>query len=380
MAGIHLVRASVGGLAVVVAALGALSAAPPPAGPSATTEPPLEIPEAALKSGTGYEEQVGARIKHWAEVIRSAKDPGVEDAVIKARNGLVADYAKYDNARYQFLFARESARQLTPLLGVADQYKHLKQVNVAMALARMTSASIQEALDKMVSHENPAVRYLGWQGYRASRTVVMGQSLAAIARMFQTLKDRADKETSAPAMGAMFQCLRLPARPQQVSERDYQEAQKKAAEVLLTCWRKRCEQTWAGDAEMTEMCRAGVDAWAALADHVAADKDLLKKALQSLLDLAWCAAKPFAQTALSEVEMLLLQDCEGALNAIKKTQKKYIESPLEPGTPAQRSAVGSGILKWVADLKEDGAAEPKFQTPTTTSAPATTPAATAPTP
>ena len=50
----------------------------------------------------------------------------------------------------------------------------MRQVNVALAASKVDQADNQPSFEAMVVHANPAVRYLGWQGYSEARTLVLG--------------------------------------------------------------------------------------------------------------------------------------------------------------------------------------------------------------
>ena len=356
------------GLAVFAVSVRTLPAAPPA----------LEINQTDLDAGAmdPHVKAIAAYVKYWSDQLAAAKD---EKTVLDARTGLVEGYSKYDKPNYQLVYAREAAKALVPLLDLAEPNKSLKQINIAIALARMNAASVQEALSKMAASSNPAVRLLAWKGYKAARTKILAQTKADIDRMMATLTDRVGKEQSPQVLPDLFQVFRLPAAcPAEVPEKIYAEAQKQMVTILASVWAARCNSVQT-NVELVPACRSGVEAWSSLGQGLT-DKDLRKKALQNIVGMAWNAARAYETGKGSDLDAYaaLALDCEKALNDNKKTQKKHIEGPLTDTKKSQEertAALVLGVLKWAEDLKDDGVVEPKDE-PAATSAPAAATSAT----
>lgn len=335
--------------------------------------PALEINQADLDAGAmdTHVKAIAAFVKYWADQLAAGKD---EKSILDARNGLIEGYNKYDKPNYQLVYAREASKALVPLLDGGEPNKTLKQVNLAIALSRMSAASVQDALTKMISNANPAVRLLACKGYKAARIKILAQTKADIDRMMTTLAERVKKEQSPNVLPDLYQVFRLPAAcPAEVPEKIYGEAQKQMAGILGAAWPARCDSIVA-NVEYVQAGRYGVEAWSSLGQGVT-DKDLRKKILQSIVDMAWHAGRTYETAKGGDLDTYagLLLDCEKALNDIKKTQKKNVEGPLADPKKSQEersAAVVLGVLKWAEELKEDGVAEPKDEPATPASAPA----------
>jgi len=305
------------GLAAILWWAGGAVSAPPAAAPAGP--PKLEIPRNQADIGPldNYLPQIRERIKYWVTKMRDAT---TVDALVAARTGLVKDFEMFDRPRelggspeertdtaYHHSFAGEAANQLMPLLEAPDGIRSVRQVNVALALAQMASASLQDSLAKLAADKtNPAVRYLGWQGYRESCTAILSQrSKAKTDRLFQVMKDRAAAETSAPVVGVLLHALRLTvARPKTVDANEYRDAQKRAFAILSQEWMPRCKQVQVGDAEMAAAMVHGVESVKALAGALKDDKEIQTAALQMLINLTASACQAFCSIRKEGMEWI----------------------------------------------------------------------------
>lgn len=359
--------------------------------------PPLDIPESALKGtlSSSHVAQIQARIKHWVDQIATATRD--EQAIPKARTGLINDYLSYESAGYRLTFAREAAKLLLPFLkdrlADSDALKPLKEVNAALAVVRMPQVSLQPVVTVMVAHGNPAVRYLGWRAYIGLRIRVMGQGAEVRDRIFASLKAAADTEESPPVMGQIFKMLQLPrVRPEAVAETTYRSAQRRSFRTLQEIWPKQCR--WliaADDPAVAEASLGGVEAVASFAGVMATDRSGRQTTLQMLVDVAYAAAHAYARAgaegALAVANEGLLRECEKVLNAVAGKQNTYLERALSDSKILDRGAAviygtdpstgkAYGVLQWIEELKDLGVVKPaiKAPAPTTTSAPASAPA------
>ncbi len=408
---------------------------------------PIDIPRTERETGLSSSsiKQIDDWLKYYTGIIRTARDEKkeklvkAEEKIVKARDGIIRDiYNWYDESLYKYEVARRAAVIVTPLLeghNAGDSLRHLRQVNAAMAVSRMAQVSIQPALEKMVTSKNAAVRRLGWvgsrsvpaRGYRAIRTRILVQSVAATNTMFASLEKAARTEKNAQVVAAVFHVLNLPQSPTvPVPEKTMRTARVRAFGILKAAWRARCRQVIAEDTDMSEACRKGVSAVLRLTESLGGnDKKARTAGLQMIVDAAWCAATAYdkamtpteeasrvitrqreiirnikqgdeeadskiraatakierAETRIAElrpkvvVNSLLLRDCEAALNRLAGVQKNHLVTMLTkekihgPRGPAVQLAV---LVGWVKDLEKQGVVAPKFKAP---AAPATTPTA-----
>jgi len=319
--------------------------------------------------------QLKARVQYWLDMIRDAKD---DRAMLEGRAGLVKDFGMSDNPDFRYTFG-SVAGELAPTYLNLDS--PARQINVALALSRMNAIPIRPALDLMIVHPNPAVRYLGWEGYRNIRLEVAAHPLDG-PKMCAAIAKAAQAETSPLVIGEMFGTLTLPmVPPPSIPPDSIAKARREFSRVFLTVWTLCCRKMLAGDTEFAETCRKGVDAARNFALTPGADPDTTKKMLQALVDMAWCAAKAYdaagANGPVADAAGGVLMECEAALNAGKNLQRNHLQAPLtDPNVPERGAAVRYGVTRWIDELKADGVVQPDFKAPTTsaTSGPAAPPA------
>ncbi len=334
--------------------------------------PPLDIPPGALAALNAHIPQIDERLKYWGEQIVKATTPS---EITEARDGALNDYRLYTSTDYQYTFAQRAAEVLSPFLNGSlkkdDKLLPLKEVNLALALSRMPQVTIQPALDVMVVHRNPGVRYLGYDGYRAVRTLILGQLPDYVTRMFDALKAAAAKEDSAPAVGAIFQLVNFSEfTTGSVSGFVIRDAQAQGFEILQANWARWCDRVLRGNAEITRAFTKGVQSVKTLAPTVATDRAGKAKVLQLLVDLGRCSSIAYDEVQnkkglIALENKVLLRDCESILSEVSGKRLDYVTKPLTDEDVADRGAgVKTAILKWVEDLSEFGVVKPKFESPT----------------
>jgi len=345
----------------------------------------LDIDEVALSGGLTEQDQqkINAVLSFWAQRIVEADDP---KDIIAARKSLVSGYGRYPTSTYfQYAYAGQAAKILTPILTEAgkpdDNLWSLKQVNLAIALSRMSQETIQPALEAMVVHDNPAVRYLGWMGYQAVRTFILSQTPEYAQRMFASLTHAAVEEKEAPVLAAIFSVCNITpiaGASATVSEQVLANARQQAFAVLRTNVRRWCLRVMRSELEVTKAFAKAVIAIQTLSSAMD-DEEVKTQALQMLVDVVYCAAKAFddaqGQGEISKENAALLKRTEVALIALSGKRANHISGPLnEDDLPDQGAAVRDGVFQWIEDLQEFNVAKPEFA-PTTqpVSLPAATP-------
>jgi len=351
---VSLARLLLGSAVVVILGRGLPAAAPPV----------WDISDAAISGGLlpSHVSQIDARIRYWVETMRQARD---YKTVVTSRTGLLQDYGSFGSVEFRYTFARLAAEFVTPLLELPDD---IKQVNAALALSRMPQVIMQPALEKMVVHRNPAVRYLGWRGYRGVRTLLLAQGPSYRQTMFRSLGAAAARENSPLVIRAIFGVLRIPAAGAAVPEDVRSKAQEQAFVIFQQIWPSCCRRVLAGNAVMAEASQEGLAALLNFAPIFGAQKANSVAILQMVVEMTWCSAMAYDQARASgpiaAANTALLRECEKALNNLKNTRNKDIEAPLTaPKQPDRGSAVRLGVLEWIKLLKDDGVVKPSFKLP-----------------
>jgi hypothetical protein len=326
----------------------------------------------------GEKEQVRGRIKYWLKIIRTAEKP---TEIIKGARGLLQDYQDLKKKpRHQYTFASLVSEEAVPVFKqLGGQHRLLRETNLALALSQMPQLEIQKALEEMIVHRNPAVRFYGWRGYRRLREQVLIFGSRYTDKMYRSMRTRATEETSAPVVTALFQAIYMPpVPPPGVSIRSFLQYQRSAFEILKGCWIKRCKEVWGGNGGIADASRKGV---AGLANFVAVfknDKAKRTDVLQMAINMAYCSAKAFdeALKKIREAEKKeqknypaveardacaqLLRDCENTLNYVTGEQRRFISRPLSnPDEEDPGLAVRMGVLEWIAVLKDEGLTDPE---------------------
>jgi hypothetical protein len=244
----------------------------------------------------------------------------------------------------------------------------IKQVNAALVLSRMPQVIMQPALEKMVVHRNPAVRYLGWRGYRGVRTLLLAQGPSYRQTMFRSLDAAVARENSPLVIRAIFGVLRIPAAGAAVPEDVRRKAQEQAFAIFRQIWPNCCRRVLAGNAVMAEVSQEGLAALLNFAPIFRTQKASSEAILQMVVEMTWCSAMAYDQAGaagpIAAANTVLLRECEKALNSLKDTRHKDIEAPLtDPKQSDRGSAVRLGVLEWIKLLKDDGVVKPSFKLP-----------------
>jgi len=311
------------------------------AGPAGA--PKLEISAEAMKAKTlspQDRQKIRQALEFHANLLRRAKVADATD-IDSARKGMLDLYRRFKGTTHQYAVAELAAEILTPLLKLPNR---LKQINVALVLSQMPQASVQPALEQMVVHPNEAVRYLGWTGYQSIWRAAVAEGRPAVEKMYAALSKRADAETSAIVVAAIWDILKWRADPPPI----LRDANKRAMAILAPSWTKRCTAVRKGNVAMV---RAGEKGLAAVAGHaknsVGKNPAVARAAAQMIADLAWAAAKAYQsahKTAYDktaneirpipaiQASKLLLLACEASLNELlgrgPGTRERFLRHPL----------------------------------------------------
>lgn len=338
----------------------------------ATAQPRLDFSCDQIAAGplpSQIRQQVDEFVSHWCGVMAQT-DTDAE--VVEARNRLVEGFGKCpDSAQYQTAYATAVVDSIRPSLASEDL---LRQVNAALVVANTRNMRVRPVLDEMVRHNNPAVRYLGWQGYQRVRTLVLAQGQGYSRPMFESLSERIATETTPFVTRRLLEMLYLPpVRPQVVSEGDYSWARRQAMEAMLKGWSEQCRRILLGEPEMPDAMRPGV--WAISTFHRAtgSDRDAQSKLVQALVDVMYCASRAYDEAGddatgdrVRHANTMLLTDAEEHLNELTELRRDHVYRALrDEGVPDRGAQVRRGVLDWVDDLIEAGfeIEQPSFEPP-----------------
>ena len=350
--------------------------------------PTLDIPSIELTAGLSPKsiQQIDDLLNYHAKAIETAEGKRKQDYVLAGRDALIAAYNNYSSPQFKNALAKRAFEIIAPLLDRGDK---LQKVNVAIALAEMSAASGQANLQKMIAHPNPAVRYLGWQGYSQARMAIMATGSAEpTEKMLADMAKAVKEEKSSLVMRVVFETINFPpSGPQGVSKDKYDRVRREALEVLASNWQNQSNHVRYGDWEMSESFRRATSAIANSWDLLSSDPAQRTKYLQMIIDVAWSSAQAY-ETAMRVKERasgltkddasdkiqhntLLLRSCEQALNSITKSNRDFLARTLtDTSIPDRASAPRGGwkdpetgqeygVLAWIEELKAEGVTIPK---------------------
>jgi hypothetical protein len=362
-----------GSILILLAATGATAVAQEAAAPGPAVPPALPSePSGPLISSDV--QRVKARLEYWSGRIKSATTP---DEVTVAAGGARNDYRVYASQNYRYSFAEQAESVLAPLLAGGlpqdDKLRAVKEVNVAMILARMPQVTVRQALAAMVANPNPAVRYLGWEGFKGIRSLILAQSEEFADDMRNALTTAADKETSAPVVGAIFEMADISPLASEFASKGIpssriQTAQRRMYATMRDNWARWCGRVRYADAEMSKAMQKSIAPIETLYAAQAAGDQSKKQALQMLVDLSACAAKAYdfsaGQGPIADENVALLRTCEAGLNEISGKSGNHIGKALTDDQIVDRgAAVREAVFAWVDDLKDEGVVASTIEAP-----------------
>ncbi len=341
--------------------------------------PDLNIPESSLNNGLKQEDiaQIDARITYWVNQIKNAEGKNVQQTITDARDGILFDFKRYSNARYEYVFAGEAAKIVSDALknGLKknDSNLCLKEVNLAMAMAGIPQPPIQDVLEVMVVHRNEAVRALGWKGYQKAQKNLFTQGKKYSNQMIETLKKQAAVEKSPAVLGAMFQAMYImPDRSGLVDKKILADAQKAAFDILQANWQRCCTEMLTS-VEMTRAMIKAIGVIGYLQPLVATDDKGKTAALQMVADAMRCASlvydsdwtKDDGEGDAAMVCAVLLRYGEIELRKISQVNSTAVEKALTDAKVSLRGvAVQEAVLNWIIDnLKKFGVKKPDYKMP-----------------
>jgi hypothetical protein len=341
---------------------------------------PIKILPVRLRQGLTKDDvdQIRSHVKYWTNQLASAKTPG---DIYQAQEGFTEDYEKYNKSiRYQSVFARNTATIIRPVmekLSPNDKLISVKEINFALILSKMPQLGTIGAIDAMVAHKNPGVRFLGWKGYLGIRDQAI-RSRKEAKILFAALKKHAGTEPNPLVASAIVDVLNI--KKALLTSKPFTKAFDENFKTLIGVLKNCSDRLASGDSSWARPCVAAIPILQTAAEVYKPAKDKNTLIIQQMINIAQAAAKAFAAyngqgVGASQCVPLLLQ-IEPAIGKLTGNNDVDIREPLNNkkiGPGEKSSAVRLGVLEWIDRLEELGIKKPEF-TPIKSSKPTTKPA------
>ena len=351
-------------------------------GTHAAEPKPINIVSANLKLGLTKSDiaQVQEHSKYWVGVLARAKTAA---EVYAAREGILADYNKYATSiRYKVEFARITAAIVPPTMGKLskdDRLISLKEVNLAIIISEMTQLTAIVAMDAMVRHENPGVRFLAWRGFRGVRDDAIRTGGQDARTLSAALARHAATEPSPLVAAVIVDVLHLDKST--LTSNAFKKAFDLNFNTLVGMLKTCCDRLAGGDASWARPCTAALPILSNSAEFYQPDSKMATLILQQMVNIAHAAAKAYATAGGVGSGAFqctpLLHQIEPAIGELTSDSSTDIRKPLldRKMSPIEKSkAIRRGVLEWVDRLEERGVKVPVFtpiKAPASTTQPTT---------
>ena len=337
-------------------------------GAGAAEPKPISIVSANLKRGLIKSDiaQIKVHVEYWVAELAAAK---TAEVVYKTREGLLADYNKYATSiRYQVEFARSTAAAVPPAVGQLsrnDQLVSLKEINFAIAVSEMTQMTSISALDLLVRHENPGVRFLAWRGYRGVRDPTIRKGGKDANALFAALGRHAATEPSPLVAAVIVDVLYIDKSV--LTTNAFKKAFELSFNTLVGMLKTCCDRLAGGDGAWARPCIAAIPILRAADEFYKPDSKIATLIIQQMVNVAQAAAKAYASTDGQGRTAFqctpLLQQIEAAIGSLAKDSGSEIRKTLlnKKTSPLEKSkAIRRAVLDWIDRLEELGIKEPVF--------------------
>ena len=349
-------------------------------GAHAAEPKPISIVSANLKLGLTKSDiaQVQEHAKYWVAELAAAKTAA---EVYTAREGILADYNKYvTSIRYKVEFARITATIIPPTMGKLDKDDRLislKEINFAIVISEMPQLTAMIAMDAMVRHKNPGVRFLAWRGFRGVRDNAIRTGEQDAKTLSAALARHAATEPSPLVAAVIVDVLHLDKST--LTSNAFKKAFDLNFNTLVGMLKTCCDRLAGGDASWAPPCTAALPILSASAEFYKPDSKMATLILQQMINIAHAAARAYAAAGGVGAGAFqctpLLHQVEPAIGELTNESSIDIRKPLldrKMGAKEKSIAILRGVLEWVDRLEERGVKVPVF-TPIKTPAPTTQP-------
>ena len=325
-------------------------------------------------------EAIEARIVWWKNKLLIADTVKVVD---ESCDKLMQDYARSENRIYKNSFVTSCVDKLLPLLDkkgipLDDKLRMVKLIHVASFMSKLRDRAILPALQSMVVNENPAVRRLGWEGFKNSRSRFVA-SRKATDEMLRAIEEALKTEKSLIVLQAVYSLMNfrgIDVEP--IPKTTLKKINEFFLKILSATWNTRRLGVQEGNTRKINRASEEIAVLGYLGSVKGVSPKTKTEVLQMLLNMASSAAGVYDRTIETDSKVnqaceLLLLECEQNLNGIAETQiqplVKGLTDKVAPGAAVQRA-----IFTWSDELKKLGVNTPKEPTPEPPVKPAMAPA------
>ena len=368
-------------ISIAALVLGALALS----GTHAAEPKPISIVSANLKRGLTRSDiaQIKLHVEYWVAELAGAQ---TVQAAYKAREGFLADYNKYATSiRYQVEFARSAAAAVPPAvekLNRNDQLISLKEINFAIVVSEMAQLTTIPALDALVRHENPGVRFLAWRGYRGVRDQAIRKGKDDAKTLFAALRRHAATEPSPIVAAAIVDVLDI--EKSALTAEAFKKAFDLNFNTLVGMLKTCCDRLAVGEGDWARSSIAALPILQSADGFYKPDRKKAALIVQQMVNIAQAAAMAYdaaeGQGRVAFQCAPLLRQVEPAIgslsadsgNEIRKTLLDKKKSSIE-----KSKAIRRAVLDWIDRLESLGVRKPVFtpiKAPAATTQPATRPA------
>jgi len=320
-----------------------------------------------------HRKAVQARLDWWQGKLEAAT---TDEEVIEARKNIRRDYSRYLNDVYRDAYTEMATATLMPMLqgqglDLSSRLGQIRQLNVAIVLAKMQYLPAMPALEYMVGSDNQALQYLGWQGLARLQQKIFAKGGKTAESYLALLGGAIKPETNPLVLRPILEGLA--AKGMTLPKAMAAQATKTLLariESIVPMLRKSIpsqQMGQPGDPVVFDLVEPAVLAVTNLAANLAANLPAdaaaeKTRCLQLVYAIAQTAAREFDRASQDappdKASMSRMGDtlrvCESALNAMTGQKKQYIAEALQADVACGAAVQEAVIIKWLDDLKAMG--------------------------
>ena len=299
------------------------------------------------------------RITYWLDALAGAEDIR---KITEARRRLISDYLHFDDPQFRYDYASLAATSVLKMFGQLNdgELRQVRELNAAMAVARMDQVSVQPALEQMIIHRNPAVRLWGWRGFAAIRQLSLAQGEGPANALFEALRQRSKAEPSGLVCGVIFDMMALPpVAPETVPVDVWSAASKTFLQILSANWSRCTSHVSEGRLPWIDAAGRALPTLKLLARPHSDEPDAVKEPLQLIVNLMYAAFRAYDRSEpgddVNSTTSALLLACESALRSFTGITDSAIKAALtHPRNTAEqkRDQAGLAVAAWLDLLKD----------------------------
>jgi len=288
-----------------------------------------------------HRQQIDAFVAHYVDAMGKAT---TQETVVAARRRLIDNYNRFGTRAQEYMaaFASSMAKHGKDGLAAATgagRLDALKKINLAIAASRMGQVSLGPLAEAMVSHNDPAVRFFGWDAYVSMRASVLAAGGPPADAMFAGLSDRLEKETDPHVLSQMMRMFTFRGVEEfggAVSESAYEAGLARFFKALQGNWVGLCQRMLRADGVVAEAISIATDAASKIKGELKEKVD--DKALaQMLANMAWSGGKAY------DLALTVYEAAKAKADAAKLESGEAVESTTDPAQKARELAKKAGM-------------------------------------